>query len=186
MLELRPCNIELETRVPDRPAANRHAQLYQSALGLFNAARRRGAIEQIRQFLFSHACCLLNLSALPADQVRGRHYGGIRGVNINQICGTIDRTGDFDHHFHPLSDRLRDRWVSVAMARVEGAALPAVRLVQVGDCYFVEDGHHRLSVARALGQACIDAEITVWDVNGPLPWAAPARRSAAQPTLRPA
>jgi hypothetical protein len=30
-------------------------------------------------------------------------------------------------------------------------------LVQVGDIYFVRDGHHRISVAQALGQTDIDA-----------------------------
>ena len=36
--------------------------------------------------------------------------------------------------------------------------------------YFVRDGHHRISVARARGQRAIDAVVTVWDVAGPLPW----------------
>jgi hypothetical protein len=55
--------------------------------------------------------------------------------------------------------------------------LPPVVLVQVGDVYFVRDGHHRISVARALGQLDIEAEVTVWEVAGPLPWDAPVRPS---------
>ena len=43
-------------------------------------------------------------------------------------------------------------------------------LVQVGDIYFVRDGHHRISVAQALGQTDIDARVTIWQVTGPLPW----------------
>jgi hypothetical protein len=39
-----------------------------------------------------------------------------------------------------------------------------VELIQVGECYFVRDGHHRISVARALGQHAIDVEVTVWEV----------------------
>jgi len=69
-----------------------------------------------------------------------------------------------------LDDRLRDRWVSVAMTRSQYIPLPPVNLVQVGDRYFVEDGHHRISVARALGESTIDAEVSIWDVSGPLPW----------------
>ena len=34
-----------------------------------------------------------------------------------------------------------------------------MQLVQVGDRYFVRDGHHRISVAQALGEAFIDAEV---------------------------
>ncbi|HSN74547.1 MAG TPA: transcriptional regulator, partial [Anaerolineae bacterium] len=93
-------------------------------------------------------------------------------------CGSMGRTGDFDHHFHPLDDRLRSRWISVAMARRQFIPLPPVSLVQVGACYFVQDGHHRISVARALGESAIDAEVIVWDVSGPLLW-------EPQPVLRP-
>jgi hypothetical protein len=38
----------------------------------------------------------------------------------------------------------------------------------------VRDGHHRISVARALGQRDVEAEVTVWQVVGPLPWEQPA------------
>jgi len=48
-----------------------------------------------------------------------------------------------------------------------------VELIQVGDVYFVRDGHHRISVARALGQRDVEAEVTLWQVTGPLPWEQP-------------
>jgi hypothetical protein len=34
-----------------------------------------------------------------------------------------------------------------------------VKLVQVGDIFFVEDGHHRISVAKAMGKQVIEAEV---------------------------
>ena len=40
-------------------------------------------------------------------------------------------------------------------------ALPLVDLIQIGETYFVHDGHHRISVAQALGQESIEAEVTV-------------------------
>jgi hypothetical protein len=163
------------------PAASRHAILLQNALARFSAARKAAAFEWARSVLLGHARCLLSLAALSSGQVCGRHYGGIKCVNLNQICGSMNRTGDFDHHFHPLDDRLRDRWVSVAMARSQDVPLPPVSLVQVGACYFVEDGHHRISVARAMGQTAIEAEVTVWDVRGSLPW---ERQPAARPVTQ--
>jgi hypothetical protein len=51
-------------------------------------------------------------------------------------------------------------------------ALPPVALVQIGDFYFVLDGHHRISVAQAYGQRDIEARVTAWRVSGPLPWEA--------------
>jgi hypothetical protein len=161
--------------------SNRHYVLYQKAFSRFSAARRAAVIERAKSLLLGHARRLLSLAALPSSQVCGRHYGGIKCVSLNQICGSMNRTGDFDQHFHPLADRLRDRWVSVAMANSQDVPLPPVSLVQVGGCYFVEDGHHRISVARAMGQTAVEAEVTVWDVRGPLPW---ERQSAARPVVQ--
>ena len=84
--------------------------------------------------------------------------------------------------FTPWTIGCATGWVRVVMARSQGVPLPPVSLVQVGACYFVEDGHHRISVAHALGQVMIEAEITVWDVRGPLPWEQPA--AAALPPRR--
>jgi hypothetical protein len=93
-----------------------------------------------------------------------------RLVPIAQIVGSEGRCGDFDRDFNPLHDHPRERWLRIAAARRRGAPLPPVDLVQVGDLYFVQDGHHRISVARALGQPDIEARVTVWHVTGPLPW----------------
>jgi hypothetical protein len=71
-----------------------------------------------------------------------------------------------------------NRWLSVAAARDQGKGLPPVVLVQVGDVYFVRDGHHRIAVARALGQLDIEAQVTVWHVSGPLPWETRVREGA--------
>jgi hypothetical protein len=38
--------------------------------------------------------------------------------------------------------------------------MPLVDLVRIGEIYFVRDGHHRISVARALGLDEIDANVT--------------------------
>ena len=180
MMDLRLNSLELYTIA--QPRGSRHAELLQGAIGLFNNARRCSLGERVISMLLGRAWRLLDLGAIPSGRVCGRHYAGIRCINLSQISGSMGRTGDFDQRFHPMSDRLRDRWVSVAMARCQDIPLPAVSLVQVGDRYFVEDGHHRLSVARALGESAIDAEVTVWDVSGPLPW----EQAAARPVLRPA
>lgn len=184
MLDIRPVTYDPYLFQP--PRVNSHEALLRRALALFDRARRRALLERVKSLLLGHICCLFSLAAIPPCQVRSRHHGGIKTVNISQICGSLDRADDFDHHFQPLSDRLRDRWVSVAVARCQDIALPAVSLVQVGDRYFVEDGHHRVSVARLLGQSCVDAEVTVWEVSSPLPWEQPAKEAFSKLTLHPA
>lgn len=80
-------------------------------------------------------------------------------VPISKIVGSENRTKDFDAGFNPLRTHTRDRWIGIAAARMSGVVLPAVDLVRVGEAYYVRDGHHRISVARSLGQLDIEARI---------------------------
>jgi hypothetical protein len=66
---------------------------------------------------------------------------------------------DFDDTFYPRHERMRSRWLNVASLRLAGVALPPVELIHSGGIYFVRDGHHRISVAKALGEVYIDAEV---------------------------
>jgi hypothetical protein len=85
---------------------------------------------------------------------------GLQVVQIVAIVGTVDRERDFDRHFRPTSSRVRGRWEQIAAAMRRGEALPPVDLYKVGEVYFVRDGHHRVSVACALGHSDIDAYVT--------------------------
>jgi hypothetical protein len=40
-----------------------------------------------------------------------------------------------------------------------------VNLIRVGEAYYVVDVHHRISVARALGDETIEAIVTVWQIE---------------------
>jgi hypothetical protein len=55
----------------------------------------------------------------------------------------------------------------IAVAQQMGKTMPPVELIRVGNAYFVRDGHHRISVAQALGQEEVDAQITVWEATRP-------------------
>src|SRR5207237_6804910 len=85
---------------------------------------------------------------------------GLKVVPISAIVGTVDRSRDFDRHFRPTSGRVRGRWEQIATAMRRGDALPPVDLYRLGEIYFVRDGHHRVSVACALGRDEIDAYVT--------------------------
>ncbi len=84
---------------------------------------------------------------------------GLQVVQIAQIVGTVDRERDFDRHFRPTSGRVRSRWEQIAAAMRRGESLPPVDLIKIGEIYFVRDGHHRVSVACALGHSDIDAYV---------------------------
>jgi hypothetical protein len=94
----------------------------------------------------------------------GQHDAGSNGAN-QPDQGSEGRSGDFDCDFNPMHYRSMDRWVSVAVARSSGAALPDIELIQLGEDYFVRDGHHRISVARAFRQEYIDAKVIVLELE---------------------
>jgi hypothetical protein len=88
------------------------------------------------------------------------HAAGLKVVPLDQIVGSVGRGRDFDRRFRPTSGRSRGRWEQIATAARRGESFPPVDLVKVGELYFVRDGHHRVSVARALGRTDIDAQVT--------------------------
>jgi hypothetical protein len=109
---------------------------------------------------------LLDLQTVVADRaVHARRADGLQIVPIRQILGSESRADEFDSAFHPAQTFTEARWRGVAQASLTGATLPPVELIRVGDAYFVRDGHHRISVAKALGQQQIEAVVTVWQVE---------------------
>ena len=132
------------------------------AAARYREALLRAQIGGVVASLLGRANGLLHLGSVVANAgLRAGRYAGVRTVPIRDIRGSEGRCQDFDAAFRPLKTHNRSRWVGLAAARQRGTVLPPVDLIQVGDIYFVRDGHHRISVARAFGQEQIDAEVTV-------------------------
>ena len=132
----------------------------------FQQARLRAWFGQLWAAITHRSRKLLELSAeMSKVKLAEQHYAGIHAVPIRQIHGSENRAADFDRDFNPLSDRIRQRWTSVFNAWQKDVALPPVDLIQMGDTYFVRDGHHRISVAHTLGQEYIEAAVTLWKIR---------------------
>ena len=103
---------------------------------------------------------------LPFEEVvealgrRGERSLGLQTIPLNSIVGTVDRGREFDRSFRPTSSSVRLRWERIAAAQRRGEAMPPIDVYRIGDLHFVKDGHHRVSVARALGNDVIDAYVT--------------------------
>lgn len=131
---------------------------------LFNNALAAGRNHKFITLLTRRPSRLLDLGSIESH-MQNCMDAGQREVTLDEIRGTDGRLNDFDDRFNPLTDRTRRRWQSVAKALDEGTHLPPVDLIQAGKVYYVRDGHHRVSVARALGQTTITARVTVWNLN---------------------
>jgi hypothetical protein len=84
---------------------------------------------------------------------------GVHVIPLDSIIGTVDRPKGFDRDFRPTSSAVRTRWERIAAAIHRGDPMPAISVYRVGEVHFVRDGHHRVSVARALGRREIDAHV---------------------------
>lgn len=84
---------------------------------------------------------------------------GVQVIPIDRIVGSVDKVRDFDPKFRPRSGDSRRRWERIAEAARRGEPLPPIDVYQVGDMYFVRDGHHRVSVFRSLGLDLIEADV---------------------------
>ncbi|MEZ4710105.1 MAG: hypothetical protein R3A44_23075 [Caldilineaceae bacterium] len=132
----------------------------------FERLYNRGLINRVLAFIFGRNDRLLSLYEKQARiRICRRQYIGVRNIPICQIRGSESRCNDFNQKFQPMNRNTLERWLAVATAYEKGVSLPAVEVMQVGEIYYVRDGHHRISVACANGQREIDAHVTVWEID---------------------
>jgi len=85
---------------------------------------------------------------------------GVQTIRLDSIVGTVGRRLDeFDRAFRPATRKLRSRWLGVATSRQRGKEMPPIDVYRVNGLHFVEDGHHRVSVALAMGDETIEARV---------------------------
>lgn len=100
-----------------------------------------------------------SLPVLSGHAQAPRHKLGINMISLDKIIGSVSREKDFDADFRPLKKHNRERWIRIAVAFLKRIPLPEIEVVQAGDQYYVRDGHHRVSVAKAMGQLDIEARV---------------------------
>lgn len=126
----------------------------------FNKWHTKALINELQHLLNPDEAALVSFTDIkkllkPKNEV----YKGMEVVPINLIVGSEGRYRDFDNHFFPKSNFLKNRWERVDLAYYQGINLPAISLYELGGLYFVRDGNHRVSVAKAMGCETIDAEV---------------------------
>jgi hypothetical protein len=141
----------------DNPQLAQHdaAKRYQSA-------RRKAFFDELFGLVRGRAPELLSFdsvqTALQAwQQVEKREP---ESIALEQIVGSVGRYRDFTREFLPKESISEARWRAVDAAMHSQTGLPPIEVYQVGDAYFVRDGNHRVSVARANGLQDIEAYVT--------------------------
>jgi hypothetical protein len=144
----------------------------------FSRARRKAFLRRIGAYLRRDPG---SNQLLSFEEVKGalgvvsQGYLGMREVPVDKIVGSVGRHRDFDRAFLPSKPDLGTRWRRIDEIMHRAEELPPVSLFKIGDAYFVNDGNHRVSVARQQGVEMIDAEVVELRSRVPIDSALTAR-----------
>ena len=140
---------------------NPESPRYQLARDDFRRARRKGVLRDVLNRITGRASDLL-----PFEEVRQRlRVGegtaqGLQRIPLDSIVGSVGRYTDFTRDFLPRSQTSIGRWVRLKTRFINIQDMPPIQVYKVGEVYFVLDGNHRVSIARARNAAHIRAYVT--------------------------
>ncbi len=137
-----------------------HARLVASAH--FDEAARRAFLERILHKVRGKQDTLLpfdEVMRILGFRITQRPHPTPVSIPLDKIVGSVGRYRDFTRTFLPTENVDKERWVRVA-SLLDGPGWPPIQVYKVGDVYFVQDGNHRVSVARSLGMKDIEAYVT--------------------------
>lgn len=135
----------------------------------FRTARRRAFIEDLLARLTGKSSDLLAYDEVRRRlRLQGAVDRGLRDIPLDAIVGSVGRYSEFSRQFMPRRWHDRVRWSRVWQAVDHPLGVPPIDVYQIGDVYFVQDGNHRVSVARSLGASHIQARVTEIQTRVPL------------------
>jgi ParB/Sulfiredoxin domain len=85
---------------------------------------------------------------------------GLQAVDLDTVVGSVGRLQDFDNRFRPGRAINARRWEALDRAMRSGEAIPPIIVYRVAGLHYVQDGHHRVSAAKAVGWESVDAYVT--------------------------
>ena len=128
----------------------------------FTRARHRAFLHRMGARLRGDSYSTSSLSFVEVRKTLGatnKFRLGRKVVPVERIVGSVRRYRDFDQTFLPANASVEKNWKRIDRAFHRGEELPPVVWYKIGEADFVEDGNHRVSVARYQGVEWIDAEV---------------------------
>jgi hypothetical protein len=127
----------------------------------FDSARKKAFLDKVSAFLTGRPTEMLPFNAIRTElRQQNPFYQGTQEIPVDLIVGSVGRYREFTRRFLPLTDSLRERWIGVDNLAT-AAGWPPIEAYKVGDVYFVNDGNHRVSVARHMEIPTVEAH--VWE-----------------------
>ncbi len=126
----------------------------------FSRARNKALFNEIQHLLSPEEAAMISFGEVrKVIKPQSETYIGMKVIPIDKIVGSEGRYKDFDNQFFPKRSIIRERWEHVDEAIIKDIVLPPIKVYELGGLYFVRDGNHRVSVAKAKGVEFIDAEV---------------------------
>ena len=126
----------------------------------FLKARNKALMNELQHFLKPEESYMISFKEIKAlVKPQNETYLGMKVIPVAKIIGSEGRYNDFDNQFFPKNMYLKERWAHVDEAIIKDIVLPPIKVYELGGLYFVRDGNHRVSVAKAKGVDMIDAEV---------------------------
>lgn len=136
-------------------------QNYISAIHDFKRLRDAARWQQAITFITRRPSALMSYEDV-CSQLGAISFGVpmLREIPLTAIRGSVGRSEEFTADFLPKKDSSLERWVGVKAAVMSMTGLKPIEVYEIEGVYFVEDGNHRVSVARQLGVETISAYVT--------------------------
>jgi nucleotide-binding universal stress UspA family protein len=156
--------------VADQPHDNGYG--FSLARSDFQRARQRASLQEVVGRLTGKSADLLSFEEVR-DKLHAIGSGvsrGVQNIPLRSIVGSVGRYTDFSRTFLPKNPSDEERWARVMTLVTDpsGGGLPPIEVIKLGDVYFVQDGHHRVSVAHQLGAQMIEAYVNEITTRVPL------------------
>jgi hypothetical protein len=141
-----------------------------AVIGRARDALRRRTADAGRQWRVEREVLPSLFDRYPTATTAPRRRIGLRSVPLDRIVGTMRHPSQNTADFLPLPGlrgvNWQARWQRITRAMDRLAMLPPVELVQVGEDYYVVDGHNRVAASLQAGGIEIDADVTQLLVPG--------------------
>ena len=129
----------------------------------FHQALQKGRRQAFFYQILRRPCFLTPFEAVKTRQnLVVRLENGCQEIRLDQIIGSVGKPEFFTPSLWPLYSGLEKRWVSVYELIMGPQGYPPIEVYKVNHRYFILDGHHRASVARAMANRTIEAYVIEW------------------------
>jgi hypothetical protein len=111
-----------------------------------------------------------------------RYQRSLVSVPVDKVVGSLNKAGSMDRRFRHKNGKVDSRLSALREANEWAmVALPPIDLYQLGDEYYVVDGHHRMALALENHQVEIEANVVVHELE-PVATPQPAAGWGARPS----